>query len=311
MRATITEPDFRAIADPRDRKASFDKFIADAREQDKEKEKERIAKLRQDFTTMLKSHPEIKYFTRWKTAREIIEGETIFRSTSDDTERRQLFEEYRASLQDAHSVDEAASRKLAREELNDILWSLGLEPYTRWANAQELLEANKQFKNDDKFRTLDKVDILKAYEAHVKLLERQNNAARKLEQSRKGRQARKSREEFRNLLKDLVKAGKLKVSTKWKELFPLIEDDPRFVAMCKTTGSSAIELYQDEIEVLDKMMKSMKDTVLNVVIAVSHFSDPLFYRDILTFLRMISRSLWIQHLKILCQPFEWTTVLKI
>lgn len=270
MRATISDPEYRAIADPKDRKRAFEKYIEQVRAQDKEKEKERVAKLRQDFTTMLKSHPEIKYYTRWRTAREIIEGETIFRSASDDTERRQLYEEYRASLQSAHAAKEVESRKLAREELNDVLWSLDLEPYTRWAKAQDLLEANEQFHNDDKFKTLDKGDILKAYEAHVKLLERQTNAARKLELSRKGRQERKAREEFRQLLKDLVKAGKLRVSTKFKDLFPLIEDDPRFVALCKTEGSSPLDLFWDEIEAQEDVLKTKKSMVLDAI-EVSHY----------------------------------------
>lgn len=66
IKLIIKEPQYRAIRDPRDRKSAFEKYTAELRMQDLEKQKDRMSKLRQDFTTMLKSHPEIKYYTRWR-----------------------------------------------------------------------------------------------------------------------------------------------------------------------------------------------------------------------------------------------------
>ena len=66
MRAVIKEPQYRALKDPKDRKAAFEKFTTELRAHEVEKAKDRMTKLRQDFSTMLKSHPEIKYYTRWK-----------------------------------------------------------------------------------------------------------------------------------------------------------------------------------------------------------------------------------------------------
>lgn len=66
MRAVIKEPQYRAIKDPKDRKTAFEKYARELREQEQEKAKDRLAKLRADFTTMLKRHNEIKHYTRWK-----------------------------------------------------------------------------------------------------------------------------------------------------------------------------------------------------------------------------------------------------
>jgi pre-mRNA-processing factor 40 len=66
MRTIIKEPQYRALKDPKDRKAAFEKYIVELKQQEQEKAKDRITKLRQDFSVMLKSHPEIKYYTRWK-----------------------------------------------------------------------------------------------------------------------------------------------------------------------------------------------------------------------------------------------------
>ncbi|KAK6591257.1 formin binding protein [Botrytis cinerea] len=70
---------------------------------------------------MLRSHPEIKHYTRWKTARPIIEGETIFRSSNDDDERRQLFQDYIMELKRANTDKEVATRKAAMDDLVDLL----------------------------------------------------------------------------------------------------------------------------------------------------------------------------------------------
>ena len=69
-----------------------------------------------DFMAMLHSHPEIKYYTRWKTAFPILEDETIFRSAKDDSERRRLYDEYLASLAQAHDEKLKEDRKSALEE---------------------------------------------------------------------------------------------------------------------------------------------------------------------------------------------------
>lgn len=66
MRAIIKEPQYRALKDPKDRKAAFEKYIVELKQQEQEKAKDRIAKLRHDFSVMLKSHPDIKHYTRWK-----------------------------------------------------------------------------------------------------------------------------------------------------------------------------------------------------------------------------------------------------
>jgi len=265
MRAIIQDREFRAIKDPKDRILAFEQYIADARAQDKEKEKERVEKLRHDFTTMLKSHPEIKYFSRWKTIKPIIEGETIFRSTSNDTERRQLFKEYRAELRKSHAEHVAKTRQLAIDELDDVLQSLGLEPYTRWEEFKDILKSNDRFNKDDKFRTLTQSDILTAFETHIKALERAFNDKHQFEKSQTSRRERKRREDYQQLLEDLRSAKKIKFSTMWKDIQPLIEDDPRYDAMLGQAGSTPLDFFWDMIEEEDRAVRKKRDPVLDVL----------------------------------------------
>ena len=265
MRATIKDPQYRALKDPKDRKTAFEKYAVEVRLQEKDRAKERLAKLRADFGTMLRSHPEIKHYTRWKTARPIIEGETIFRSTNDDNERRQLFEEYLIELKKANVELEAVTRKSAMDELVTILKALDLEPYTRWSEAHGIIQSDERFQDDDKFKTLSKSDILTAFENHIKSLERTFNDERQLEKNSKARKERQNRDRFLALLNELKVAGKIKAGTKWMQVLPEIEEDPRYETLLGQSGSTPLDLFWDMVEEEERALRLVRNEVYDVL----------------------------------------------
>jgi pre-mRNA-processing factor 40 len=265
IRATVRDPQFRAIKDPRDRKAAFEKYCHDVIVQDKERAKERLTKLRADFATMLRSHPEIKHYTRWKTARPMIEGETIFRSTNDENERRQLFEDYILDLKKAHKEQQVALRKSAMDGLIELLPTLNLEPYTRWSEAQSTIQSTAPFQKDEKYKSLTKYDVLTVFQNHVKALERKFNDEIQEDKNKKLRRERKARDNFMALLSDLRRDGKIKAGTKWTEIHPLIESDDRYQAMAGQPGSTAMELFWDAVEEEERALRSTRNDVLDVI----------------------------------------------
>jgi pre-mRNA-processing factor 40 len=265
MRSIIKDPQYRALKDPKDRKAAFEKYAVEVRLQEKDRAKERLAKLRADFSTMLKSHPEIKHYTRWKTARHIIEGETIFRSSSDDNERRQLFEDYIMELKRANVEREAVARRAAMDELVEILRGLNLEPYTRWSEAQGTIQSNHRFQSDEKFKTLSKSDILTAFENHIKSLERTFNDVRQQQKNQKSRRERQNRDRFITLLHELKVSGKIKAGRKWSQVYPMIQSDSRYTSMLGQPGSSPIELFWDIVEEEERALRSTRNDVVDVI----------------------------------------------
>lgn len=265
MRVTIKDPQYRALKDPKDRKAAFEKYAVEVRMQEKDRAKERFAKLRADFNTMLKRHPEIKHYSRWKTIRPIIEGETTFRATNDENERRQLFEDYLVELKIAHADEEAATRKAAMDDLVTILKSLDLEPYTRWSEAEGVIRSDDRFQSDDKFKTLSKSDVLTAFEGHIKSLERAFNDARQQHKAVKARKERHNRENFIQLLKELRSQGKIKANSKWMNIRPLFQDDPRYVAILGQPGSSPLDLFWDMVEEEERSLRGPRNDVLDVL----------------------------------------------
>ena len=265
MRATIKDPQYRALKDPKDRKTAFEKYVVEVRMQEKDRAKERLAKLRADFGIMLRSHPEIKHYTRWKTARPIIEGETIFRSTSDDTERRQLFEEYIIEMKKSANEREVITRKSAMDELVGILKALDLEPYTRWSEAQEIIQSDEKFQGDEKFKTLSKSDILTAFENHIKSLERTFNDERQREKASRTRKERQNRDRFLDLLNELKEGGKVKAGTKWMQVLPEVSEDPRYIGMLGQPGSTPLDLFWDVVEEEERALRLVRNDVYDVL----------------------------------------------
>ena len=265
MRSIIKDPQYRALKDPKDRKAAFEKYAAEVRIQEKDKAKERLEKLRTDFATMLRSHPEIKHYTRWKTARPIIEGETIFRSTDNDDERRQLFEDYIVELKKVNVEREAGTRKAAMDELVEILRGLDLEPYTRWSEAQGIIQSNPRFQSDEKFKTLSKSDMLTAFESLIKSLEKTFNDARQQQKNQKSRRERQNRDRFLSLLHELKSSNKIRAGSKWSNIHPLIVADERYTAMLGQSGSTSLDLFWDIVEEEERVLRSTRNDVLDVL----------------------------------------------
>lgn len=263
--ACVKDPQYRSIKDPKDRQTAFEKYQIEFRLQDKEREKERVAKLRQGFQNMLKSHPEIKHYTRWKTARPIIEGETTFRSTDDETERRQLFTEYIGELREAHSRQEAANRKSALDDLTGLMKELVLDPYTKLSEAQKLLEADVRFANDDKFRSLQKVDVLTVFADHIRAIERHAVDERQLQKAQKTRVERKNRDHFKTLLGELRTKGLIKAGARWMDIFPYLVVDPRYDAILGQTGSTPLDLFWDVVEEEEQVFRSQRNEVLDIL----------------------------------------------
>lgn len=265
MRSTIKDPQYRALKDPKDRKAAFEKYAVEVRAQEKERAKERLAKLRTDFGTMLRSHPEIKHYSRWKTIKPILQGETIFKSTTDDQERRQFFEEYIMELKKKHMEEEAVERKSAMTDLVNILKALDLEPYTRWSEAQEVIQANDRVQSDAKFKLLSKSDVLTAFENHIKSLERTFNDAKQQQKASKARRERQNRDHFIDLLRELRDQGKIKAGSKWMQVLPYFEKDPRYDAMLGQPGSTPLDLFWDIVEEEERALRGRRNDVYDVL----------------------------------------------
>jgi pre-mRNA-processing factor 40 len=265
LRLVVKERDYRAIKDSRERKRVFEDYCIEQREEERNKEKERSEKLREEFRAMLKTHEEIKHYTRWRTARPIIEREAVFRNAGDDDERRQLFEEYILGLKKQHAEQEVATRREALDRLSDLMRVTVLDADTKWAEAQEAVMSHDSFRNDDALRSLHKVDVLQSFDQHIKQLERHMNDARQKDKKNKDRRDRQARDGFRALLQEKLTTGQITAGSKWQDLIPQIKTDERFLNLVGTEGSGPLDMFWDVVEDEERKIRSKRNDALDIL----------------------------------------------
>lgn len=265
LRIVVKERDYRAIKDSRERKRAFEDYCVEQKEEERNKEKERREKLREEFRAMLKTHEEIKHYTRWRTARPMIEREAVFRNAGDDEERRQLFEEYILGLKKQNAEQEVAARKQALDRLSDLMRSTVLDADTKWEEAQGAVMNSENFTSDETFRALHKVDVLHTFEQHIKQLERHINDARQKDKKLKDRRDRQARDGFKALLQEKSAVGQIYAGSKWQELVPQIESDERFLNLIGTEGSGPLDMFWDLVEDEERKIRSKRNDALDIL----------------------------------------------
>jgi pre-mRNA-processing factor 40 len=265
LRIVVKERDYRAIKDPRERKRAYEDYCVEQKEEERNKQKERREKLREEFRAMLKTHEEIKHYTRWRTARPMIEREAVFRNAGDDDERRQLFEEYLLGLKKQNAEQEVAVRRQALDRLSDLMRSTVLDVDTKWEDARDLVMNSESFTNDETFRSLHKVDVLHTFDQHIKQLERHLNDARQKERKLKDRRDRQARDGFKAVLQEKLATGQIFAGSKWQELVPQIESDDRFIRLIGTEGSGPLDMFWDLVEEEERKIRSKRNDALDIL----------------------------------------------
>ncbi|KAK0274065.1 U1 snRNP protein [Friedmanniomyces endolithicus] len=265
LRLVIRDREYRALKDPKERRQAFEKYCVEVRAQEKGKEKERREKLREEFRKMLGTHDDIKHYTRWTTARPLVEREAVFKQAGDEDERHHMFDEYIVELKRRHAEEDFENHKTAMQEMSDLLKTLVVEPDTTWADAQKAITENERFTSEDIFRTLHMVDILTAFESHIKELDYERNDAKQKEKRLHTRRERQARDAFRQLLAQMLEEGKIKAGTKWQDFHPLIASDERYTRLIGTPGSSALDLFWDVVEDEERKLRSDRNHALDVL----------------------------------------------
>ena len=266
MKIAIAEPGWRALKTPKTRKETFDKYIRDARAEDKEREAERLEKLRRDFTQMLRTHPEVKTYTRWKTACPIIQGETAFRSASDDAERHQLFDEYIQTLKKEQAEQTARDREEALDVLPTILRSIRLSPNMTTLEVEQILEKEQRFADNAKFKSLPRLELLAKIESHIRDLAEEYNRSSQREKDEAEIKEAQARNNFRATLESLRSRGSIRADSKWSAIYPILSADQSYQAMLENAeGTSPLELFYSTVDEEEQSIRADRRVALAIL----------------------------------------------
>ncbi|KAI8646751.1 hypothetical protein BD408DRAFT_449573 [Parasitella parasitica] len=262
MRAIITKPLYRALKTIGERKAAFHAWADAEAKREREEKEQKEARLKTNFFNMLKQK-DLKSYTRFRTVVKLCSHLAAFNAIPE-RQREPYFDEYIQNMQHEEKDRLRDVRKESMDRFSRLLRSIPEITYkTSWKEAQDLY---KQYQhNAETFEGMDMLDLLSVYEEYNRSLweEPLNELNGKINSRR--RRDRKAREGFRELMHELVDQRKINVRTLWKEIFPVIKDDPRYLAVVGSPDSTPLDMFWDVIDDLDEQLYHQKKAVYNAL----------------------------------------------
>ncbi|CEG69923.1 hypothetical protein CU097_005581 [Rhizopus azygosporus] len=268
MRAIITKPLYRALKTIGERKAAFQAYIDAEAKREREEKEEFERQQKASFMDLLIRHKDmIKPYTRYTTFAHLFGDDPVFNSIKSEKQREAYFEEYVQNMQRAEKDKLRDLRKSSMEQFSQLLRSIPEITYrTQWKEAQMLYMEklpNKDLKQV--FQGMDMLDFLSVFEEYNRSLWEgpMNELNKKMTQRR--RRERKAREGYRELMQGLVANHKINVRTMWKDIYPLIKDDSRYLEAVGLPESTPLDMFWDVVDDLDEQLYQQKKLVYDAL----------------------------------------------
>ncbi|KAH6916046.1 pre-mRNA-processing protein prp40 [Coprinopsis sp. MPI-PUGE-AT-0042] len=277
MRAIITDPLYKALNTLAEKKACWEKYVNGLKQKEQEERDARLSKLRPAIRNMLKGNPNVFHYTTFGTADKLFAQHPIWQQARITEERRLIFDEYVQELKNKEVQEQRAARTRAVAKVVSLFKELNVDVVTRWRDARKRLETSDEWAEDSELASLPTLDILLAFEDYSRVREREYEEQMRRAAVEKTRKERKAREGFRELLAELVDAGKIKARTKWKEVYPSFKEDERYLTILGSPGSNPLELFWDLVDSLDQKLDekiAVVEEVLKSVKKVERESTP-------------------------------------
>ncbi|WAR53206.1 hypothetical protein PtB15_2B637 [Puccinia triticina] len=288
MRDIITEPLYKALDTLAARKAAWEKFIDNERKREKETRAKNIARVRGSWNAGLDSLGEEKKFVddqgleiklpgapprlwwTWDRLKQEVEKRApeVWKLCRDDEERKVLWEDYLIELRQRDTTAANQLRGRQQDKLTSLLRAHqdklnlpGELELIQWRVAQEAILQSEDFQNDEDLRKMDDLDMLIVFEEEIKRAEKETMELKAKQKDDKRRSCRKARAAYIKLLDELKLSGQIHADTMWKEIYPILKDDERFLNMLGLTGSSPLELFWDVIDDLQLELEEKQKVV--------------------------------------------------
>ncbi|KAJ3300642.1 PRP40 pre-mRNA processing factor 40 [Kappamyces sp. JEL0829] len=284
---------YRALKSVNERKETFQSYVNERAAKDKEIKEQ---KYNSDLLLLhrLFKGVNVTGSTTYKDMLLLLESHPEF-DESDEENRKKIFEAYVEELRTKEKEEERERRKQQLAHFRKLLDSFGLTPGSTWRETHSLLE--EHFEGPE-LKGMDRMDAIVAFEDYIATMDSSLRQARSAKFRAMKRQERKDREGFCELLRELKSSGVLHMLCKWKDIYPSIKDDPRYLAMLGTSGSSALELYRDEIMDLEDAYLPSRRIVVDAVRGSKFDVKPSTkFSDFMSYFKRDFHNLSIDHIK--------------
>lgn len=263
--------------DPLWKQQIFEKYLSNRSEYQLLKERAETSKFKSAFWEMLRSKKEIRYYTRWPTAKRLIANETIYKhSVVKESVKKATFLEYVDSLAREREEEHSQTKKQALKELEEYLRGVMASadvpvsnsqlPVVSWQHLLDnyLFEKNKRFIANKHFKVLSHEDVLNVYLQLVREAEDSMKEDLRQFQSKNYTKDRLARDRYKELLRS--SELRIKADSKWQDVYPVLKNNPKFLRMLGTGGSSALDLFMDVVEEKTITMSANRSIAQNLLI---------------------------------------------
>ncbi|KAI8098062.1 uncharacterized protein B0P05DRAFT_523202 [Gilbertella persicaria] len=261
MRAIITNPLYRALKTTAERKAAFHRWAEAEAKREREEKEHRETRQRNNFFSMLRHQKDnIKSYTRYRTLAKLCGHLSAYQAVPD-RQREIYFDEFIQQVQREEKDRLRDLRKESMDKFSKLLRSIPEISYkTSWKEAQALY-LQKQKQEHVSLEGMDMLDFLSVFEEYNRTLWEEPMQELNNKIFKRRRKERKAREGFRQLLQELVERRQINVRTLWKEIYPVIKDDPRFLSAVGLPDSTPLDMFWDVIDALDEELYQQKKLV--------------------------------------------------
>ncbi|CAR21831.1 snoRNA-splicing protein PRP40 [Lachancea thermotolerans CBS 6340] len=258
--------------DPLWKSQAFEKYLSNRSEDQLLKEHSAVNKFKAAFTAMLSQNKDIRYYTRWTTAKRLFANEPIYKhSVVSERTKRQVFQDYVDDLRRNQSEELNKTKQQAKTELQDYLESImpDKKSLLSWQelSTKYLFENSTRFTSNRHFQALSKHDVLMQYITIVEAYTSKTEEELKKLKSANYTKDRIARDHFKELLAEHSKS--IRCNSKWEDLYSLFKSDSRFLSLLGRNGSSALDLFMDLVEEKANIMKAQKSIANQILIDTS------------------------------------------
>mmetsp|Transcript_57049 Transcript_57049/g.137918 ORF Transcript_57049/g.137918 Transcript_57049/m.137918 type:complete len:573 (+) Transcript_57049:92-1810(+) len=237
---------FNALNTAGERKQCFAEFVTQTKKRAKEEEREKRKRAKDDFIAALSDWEDLRVTSRYKEAAEAFCDKEFFKLIEED-ERDELFQDFLDEHEKKIREDRRKKRKEYVEKVKTVYAeNEEISVLSRWRDVQDILRDNETYK------WLSKLEALTSWEEWI-----QETEKKELESKSKGkfRTERKTRDAFKQLLKDNQEKGAIKMTTHWRDLSQTIQDEPGYLNLLPQSGATPHDLFDDFIDELNERYK--------------------------------------------------------
>eukprot|EP01097_Dermamoeba_algensis_P006001 TRINITY_DN3780_c0_g1_i2.p1 TRINITY_DN3780_c0_g1~~TRINITY_DN3780_c0_g1_i2.p1 ORF type:complete len:755 (-),score=262.22 TRINITY_DN3780_c0_g1_i2:188-2452(-) len=250
---------YKSIKGTAEKKQLFHEYLGNKKRAEREEMKMKERKVYNDFFQMLKEQKEVNLNTPFKQVASTVEKDPRFLAIESDGEREDIYEDFLWDMEKNQREDIRQQRKENMGKFKKLLEDTpSVTVRTPWRKAKE------QFKDEECFLGMEKIDRLFVFEEHIRQLERKEFEERRIDRDRQRRTYRKNRDAFKALINEKFVSGGFHPRSKWRDFLNAIESEERYQNMIGQPGSTARELYGDFVEDLEERYQKDKKILKEV-----------------------------------------------